>query len=461
VQLSILCLLAATAPLRIGSDLQLFVDEYLIESLRGATLKMHEPRSAGKAIAFDQPWEGNVSAYITIFRDGDKVRMYYRGASDPAYSSGAGHVPKHSEVTCYAESPDGLAWSKPKLGLHEFNGSEANNIVWTGAGAENFSPFKDANPRAPASQRYKALAGSKGLIAYQSADAIRWTKIREEPVITDGAFDSLNVAFWDSRRECYVAVYREFVQGVRTLKCATSRDFLSWTPGKLADYGRAPAEHLYTNAAQPYFRAPQIYLAFPKRFVPGRKPFDDVPMPGVSEAVFMSSRDGVQWDRRFLEAFVRPGRDRHDWVHRTHMTATGIVQTAPDELSIWVSRHYNFPDAWLERMTLRLDGFVSLHAGYHGGEALTKPLLLEGDQIAFNYATSAAGSIRFEIQDLNGHPLPGLAVDDTKMLYGDQIEEVVRLRRSNPAPGRAMADQPVRIRFVLKDADLYSFRVLK
>ena len=228
-------------------------------------------------------------------------------------------------------------------------------------------------------------------------------------MITDGAFDSLNVAFWDSRRQCYVAIYREFVQGVRTLKGATSRDFLSWTPGKLADYGNAPAEHLYTNATQPYFRAPQIYLAFPKRFVPWRKPFDDVPMPGISEAVFMSSRDGVHWDRRFLEAFVRPGRDRRDWVHRTHMPATGIVQTAPDELSIWVSRHYNFPDAWLERMTLRPDGFVSLHAGYHGGEALTKPIILEGDQIAFNYATSAVGSIRFEIQDLNGHPLPGLA----------------------------------------------------
>jgi hypothetical protein len=77
--------LAADPPLRLGNDLQLFVDGYLIESVRGADLKLHEPRPAGRAITFDRPWEGNVSAYVTIFRDSSKVRMYYRGASDPAY----------------------------------------------------------------------------------------------------------------------------------------------------------------------------------------------------------------------------------------------------------------------------------------------------------------------------------------------------------------------------------------
>ena len=65
---------------------------------------------------------------------------------------------------------------------------------------------------------------------------------------------------------------------------------------------------LYTNATQPYFRAPQIYLAFPKRYVPSRFVNQGVTDGGVSEAVFMSSRDGVHWNR-FLEAFIRPGRE--------------------------------------------------------------------------------------------------------------------------------------------------------
>lgn len=161
----------------------------------------------------------------------------------------------------------------------------------------------------------------------------------------------------------------------------------------------APSEHLYANAAPPYFRAPQLYLAFPKRFLPDRKSGEDVPTAGLSDAVFMSSRDGVRWDRRFLEAFVRPGRDPRDWVHRNRMVAAGVLPTGPDEISIYVSRHYTYPSAHLERMTLRTDGFVSVHADYRGGELLTRPLLIEGSKLVLNYATSAAGSLEVEVLD--------------------------------------------------------------
>ena len=67
-------------------------------------------------------------------------------------------------------------------------------------------------------------------------------------------------------------MYRDFRHGVRTIKTATSKDFLHWTPGEWADYGDAPPEHLYTNACVPYERAPGIYLMFPSRFVPEREP---------------------------------------------------------------------------------------------------------------------------------------------------------------------------------------------
>jgi hypothetical protein len=468
-RLSILLLapvaLLAQEALRFGQDLQLFVDDYLIESLHGVSLRLHEPRPAGTAIAFDQPWEGNVSAYVTVFRDGEKVRMYYRGVNDPAYMApsalkpGETIHPKNSEVICYAESPDGITWTKPKLGIFDFRGSKANNILMAGDARHNFAPFKDGNPAAPAEARYKGVGGGPHLWAYQSADGIHWKKMREEPVITDGAFDSLNVAFWDERRGEYVAIYRDFLQGIRTIKCARSKDFLNWTKGEWADYGKAPAEHLYTNAAQPYFRAPQIYLAFPKRYVPYRTGHPGVET-GVSEAVFMSSRDGVRW-HRFLEAFIRPGRDPRDWVHRNRMVATGIVPTAEDELSLYVSRHYNFPSAFLERVTLRTDGFVSVHGDYHGGHFTTKPLYIEGSQMVLNYATSAVGSIRWEILDLNGNPLAGYGRDETRLLSGDQIAETIRLERARPQPERRLGARPVRLRFHLKDADLYSLRFIE
>ena len=72
-------------PLDIGSRLELFVDDFLIESMDGVRLKLHEPRSAGKILAFDQPWEGNVSWQVSVFQDGDLYRLYYVGRSAPDY----------------------------------------------------------------------------------------------------------------------------------------------------------------------------------------------------------------------------------------------------------------------------------------------------------------------------------------------------------------------------------------
>jgi hypothetical protein len=177
--------------------------------------------------------------------------------------------------------------------------------------------------------------------------------------------------------------------------------------------------------------------------------------------VFMSSRDGVHWDRRFLEAFIRPGRDPLDWVHRTHMTATGILATAPDEVSIFVSRHYTYPSAFLERMTMRTDGFVSAHAGYAGGSFTTKPLFIEGNDLVLNYATSAVGSIRWEILDLHGNPLPGFGVEQTKLLSGDEIEHRIHLQNPKRTGDQALGSRAVKLRFFLKDADLYSLQLQK
>ena len=387
-------------PLRIGNDLQLFVDDYFIQSLDGVQLTLQQPQPAGTAIAFDQPWEGNVSSYLTVLHGGGKFRMYYRGVNLPEYSNASalkpGEVllPKNEEVTCYAESNDGLRWEKPKLGIVDFKGSKANNIIHNGVARHNFAPFLDTNLAAAPANKYKALGGTRGLFPFHSADGIHWEQTAPRPVITDGAFDSLNIPFYDERRKRYVAIYRDFRQGVRTVKYAESQDFLTWSPGVWADYGDTPPEQLYTNATTPYFRAPQIYLAFPKRFVPWLEPIGDVPGKGVSESVFMTSRDGVHWDRRFMEAFVRPGRDPRNWVHRNNLMACGVHPTAPGEMSLYIQRHYNWPSAHVERLAMRLDGFVSAHANYRGGLLTTKPFLLDGTYMVLNFATSAAGGIR-------------------------------------------------------------------
>ncbi len=138
---------------QLGSRRELFVDDYLIDELDGATLKMHQPTAQEVVIVCDEPWEGNTSAYFTLFADGDRFRMYYRGSHFNEETKKAAHP----EFTCYAESQDGIHWTKPKLGLFEFNGSKDNNIVRAGEDTHNFTAFKDANPQCPPDAQYKAL----------------------------------------------------------------------------------------------------------------------------------------------------------------------------------------------------------------------------------------------------------------------------------------------------------------
>src|SRR5262245_51919924 len=102
----------------IGSRRELFVDRQLIDTLMNAELRMHKPAPQEVVFTCDAPWEGNTSAYFTLFADGPKFRMYYRGS----HFDETAHKSAHPEYACYAESTDGLRWEKPKLGLFEHGG---------------------------------------------------------------------------------------------------------------------------------------------------------------------------------------------------------------------------------------------------------------------------------------------------------------------------------------------------
>ena len=89
----------------------------------------------------DEPWEGNTSGYYSYFQDGDLYRMVYRGWQHNEKKRAV-----HKEVTCYAESKDGIHWAKPNLGLFEWEGSKENNIVWLTPGTHNFYRFPRRQP---------------------------------------------------------------------------------------------------------------------------------------------------------------------------------------------------------------------------------------------------------------------------------------------------------------------------
>src|SRR5437763_7272454 len=130
---------------RLGSRRELFVDRLLIDRLTGASLALGQPHDEGVVLRFDKPWEGRFCGYATVIKDGPRYRLYYRGLPD------AGGDGSNREVTCYAESKDGIHWTKPELGLFEINGSKANNIVLTVMApfSHNFCPMLDPRKGVP------------------------------------------------------------------------------------------------------------------------------------------------------------------------------------------------------------------------------------------------------------------------------------------------------------------------
>lgn len=444
----------AAPPIDIGSRVEMFVDRFLIGRLSGgADLRLTEPQRREIVLTLDQPWEGPVSAYYSVFRDGEVVRLYYRGGE---------------AFTCYAESRDGgVHFTRPDLGLIDFKGSTHNNIIYRGKESASFAPFRDTNPNCKPEQRYKALAylvikGNKtGLVAFVSPDGVRWSKLQDQPVMIGSGFDSLNVVSWDAIEKKYICFSRywdagEFA-GHRAIQSCTSDDFLHWSAMRPNQYAPdVPTEDFYTSAI---IRCPggaeHTWLAFPKRFVPDRKKIPTHPEPGLSDAIFMSSRDGEHWDRTFLEAWLRPGPDQQNWTERSTMPAWGIVisDDEPDVFNMYVSEHYRWPTNRLRRVTVGRHRFASVHAGAKEGEVVTKSFTFGGGTLRLNYSTSAAGSVRAELEDGSGQPIPGFALSDSETIFGDEFDHLVKWKGGNLS---ALARRPVRIRLVLRDADVFA-----
>jgi hypothetical protein len=209
----------AGGPVALGSRRELFVDSFLIDRMTGVSLALERPRDEGVALRFDEPWEGRFCGYATILHDGPLFRVYYRGLPS------AGKDGSDAEVTCTAESKDGVTWTRPELGLFEVNGRKTNNVVLAGLPpfSHNFCPMLDPRKDIPAAERYKALAGTgaSGLVAFVSADGLRWKKLRDGPVIARGAFDSQNVPFWSEHEQCYLCYFRVFEKGIRRIALTT------------------------------------------------------------------------------------------------------------------------------------------------------------------------------------------------------------------------------------------------
>lgn len=440
----------------IGSRRELFVDRFIVDKIKGATLKLHTPQLA-PAVSSPRP-HGH---YATVLWNGEKYQFYYRGDKDPEVTWKTHGIEAYhdGEVTLYAESPDAIHWTLPKLRLFEHPSFPAGNIVLMDEFLvnHNFTPFIDTKPGVPADQKYKALGGiafqphqsavrdkrgAGGLKAFVSPDGVRWKKLQDEPVVPEEwgkYFDSQNYAFWSESEQCYVCYFRRFIKGYRGIARTTSKDFINWTPFVEME-ANLESEHLYTPCTQPYYRAAHIYIALPTRFMANRGAATDI--------LLMSTRGGKRFDREFTQSFIRPGIGNKGWANRANYAAIGIHQTSATEMSLFLTGG--------RRYSLRIDGFVSVNAPLASGELTTRLLKFTGKELEINYSTSAAGKVLVELQDLDGKAIPGFTLGDCKPIYGDHIARLVEWNRGSDLS--SLSGKPIRLRFEMSDADLYSLR---
>jgi hypothetical protein len=481
---------AESAVRNIGSQRELFIDGVLIEKITGqAGLRLHHPERREIAMVHDALWEGSGCGYHTVFKDDGIYRMYYK----------AWHIDFDGDVSnrvviCYAESDDGIHWNKPELGLVAFNGSTQNNILFDKIhdyGCHDFSPFIDTNPDASPDGRYKAvgyvrgLKDNKGLYGFISSDAIHWTLIQDDFIIKEDGwvFDTQNITFWSETEQQYVMYYRRTVDDIRNIARAVSKDFIHWEKQGLLDFqhrGPDKQQQFYTNQIRPYYRAPHIYIGFPSRYcdrgwIDATENLPSIELrrsrakgqtrygSAVTDAALICSRDGksfYRWD----DAFLRPGlRTQHNWAYGDNYLAWHVVETKPTyddqpkELSVYATESYfTGTMSRLRRYALRLDGFVSIYAPGAGGEVFTKPFIFKGNDLRLNFSTSAAGNIFVEIQKPGGQAIQGFQLDECQEIFGDALDYSVKWTEASDL--KTVAGQEVRLRFVLREADIFSFQ---
>jgi len=474
-------------PISLGTRRELFWDDYLVNTSRtSAALRQHEPRIEEISLTFDKPWEGDGCDYFAILRPGEKYLMYYLAWH--MYSKDLTRHTADIANICLLESSDGIRWERPELGVTEFDGSLSNNIIAKSRDDElgsmdNFTPFLDTNPDCPADERIKATVGfdhnrQPELWCYCSGDGVHfrkgWLMTRR------GKFDTQNVAFWDGARgeyRCYIRDFHNYSDnwannGVRDIRCMTSKDFRTWSDPVPLDFGGGDDIPLYTNAVSIYPRAPQMLIGFPSRYIERHEwtpNYDQLPGAecrkmrmklnpryglAITDCVLMTSRDGGHWNR-WDEAWMRPGAERvYNWVYGDCYPSVGFIPTpsdlelAPDEYSMFCpEKHWSNEPAKLRRYSIRQDGFISRGAGYAGAQVVTKPVTFEGGRLHLNFSTSAAGWIRVAVC-ARGETLRSCE------LFGDSLDRVV----SFDGDLAALAGKEVTLEFTLCDADLYSMQ---
>lgn len=503
--------------INIGNRREVLWDDYLVDREKtSARLVNHKPQKKELVCTLDKPWEANHLSYPHFIKLDDTYYMYYISSlplteeqKKEYQDETKGTYDKANHfVICVLTSKDFQNWERPNLGFYEFNGTYENNVVLsqkiTGTFDEAFDNafvFVDENPDCPADEKIKALCmcyefskpfpDCRELWCYTSPDGLhfkRGWKMMDGSVPNGGIFDSLNVAWYDKDEKiykCYMrGIHKRFEndEDIRDVRFSESKDFKTWTNPTSLKFGDSIDYPLYTNNVQKYYRAPHMYIGFPTRYVERKvwnKNFEQLggetnaavrkelmkkwgPRTGlaVTDSIFMCSRDGENW-KRFDGMFMGPGLEHErNWFYGDSSYPMYNLRETPcefpskeNEISMYMHEGARTgKGAYLYRYTLRLDGFASYHSDFETSVVTTKPFIFEGKELSINFETSAIGSVFVDVLDMDGKLMEQYRSCE---LFGNAYDRTVWFGES--ADVSELAGKPVRLRFTMSDADIYSF----
>ena len=458
----------------------LFVDDAFVESMQGVKRVVHRLRQhpENPLIVQDRPWECHPGDFwhpsvcmwsCPVLRDPQtgKFRMWYVGYTDRDEQN------RPTSLLMYAQSDDGLKWEKPSLGIVEWKGSKENNIVLAGItddkGACRYLDTPNIifrpDEQEPKS-RYRLLAAHytgpdmvEGVWLYRSADGLRWELVKADAIPNAREFNSF---FWDARRRRYVGTVRiRRPTTPRHVGYTQSDDFLRWTraevilaPKDLNTEHNLPGDDVYGLVSFPY---ESHYLGFLHTHHADRR----------LEVQLMASQDGRSWHFAGDGRYVLPNDPPGGYGQGMMSTQSGPPLRVGDRLWVYIGispcahRNPKIRESPPQQKrviglaTLRVDGFVSIDAPDEEGALVTRPLHFPAGRLRINAAVKPGGYVKAVLLDASGSPLDGYRADSCRAFQGDSPS--AGLAWEKKATVAAAADQGTRVRFLLKNASLYSF----
>ena len=450
----------STAAPEIVGRRQLFIDDWLVAETHGIARVLHQPtKYVGNPVIYPTyPLERAITIYGAILYDPAEslFRMWYQGHGPIAY------------VASYATSRDGIFWEKPSLGIVELDGNADNNVVLD----EVCLPNVIEEPHDPdPDRRYKMFYWDRSVerdpgIAHVSVafspDGLHWTRYAGNPVIRRTG-DTHNLLGWDEALGQYVAYPRAAARVgagvVRLVGRSVSDDFVHWTAPEVVfapDAEDPPGLEIYGMSV---FKHEGLYLGLPWTF----HTYPEEPLSrggGTIDVQLAASRDGRRWERvGDRQPFIPLGPPGS--------VDCGMIFTAKepvvvgDELWFYYGAYDGEHGVAARTGTiclakLRQDGYVSLDADESGGTVLTKPFVCAGEQLSIN-ADARGGEVAVAVLDAQGREHAGYRKVECALVDSDAVRQRVTWRERQTLA--ALQGQPIRLKFYLRSASLYSFTV--